>query len=251
MKIMATVMQPTAGTILINGCDVTENPQEIRKMIGYLPQSFGFYPNVQVSDCLEYIGALKGLDKRKLADEIEKVLQTVNLIEHSKKKIKALSGGMKQRLGIAQALLGDPKVLIVDEPTAGLDPEERVRFRRILTEMSVGKTVILSTHIVGDIEASCSRLAVLNEGHILYEGSLNDLKEYARDRVWELEVSIDEYREIKEKYKILEVKQIEGGMQVQVMHKGPLPKGKALTPNIELGYFCLLQKENKANARSA
>lgn len=245
MKIMATVMYPTEGTILVNGYDVTKNPEEVRKRIGYLPQTFGFYPNVRVGSFLEYVGVLKGMNKKDIAGEVSTVLEMVNLGAHKNARIRTLSGGMKQRLGIAQAFLGDPEILIVDEPTSGLDPEERVRFRKVLAEMSIGRTVILSTHIIGDIEASCSELCVLRKGAILYRGAMSGLTEYARKMIWDMEVPLEAYSEMKNKYNVLDVKRNEDTMHLRVMHPEKPEGGESVEPNVELGYFCILQgKEN-------
>ena len=243
MKIMATVMYPTEGTVLIDGYDVSKNPEEIRRMIGYLPQNFGFYPNVRLDDFLSYIGVLKGMDKQSIPSLVDRVLDMVNLGDCKSHKIKTLSGGMKQRLGIAQAFLGDPEILIVDEPTAGLDPEERVRFRKVLTEMSIGKRVILSTHIVGDIEASCSELGVLDKGIIQYRGTLEGLVDFARDMIWELEIPLENYQGIKDKYDVLNVKRNKDSVQIQIIYQEQPLGSKPVVPNVELGYFCLLKNK--------
>lgn len=243
MKIMATVMYPTEGTVLIDGYDVSKNPEEIRRMIGYLPQTFGFYPNVRLDDFLSYIGVLKGMDKQSIPSLVDRVLEMVNLGDCKSRKIKTLSGGMKQRLGIAQAFLGDPEILIVDEPTAGLDPEERVRFRKVLTEMSIGKRVILSTHIVGDIEASCSELGVLDKGIIQYHGTVEGLVDFARDMIWELEIPLEDYQGIKDKYDVLNIKRNKDSVQIQIMYQEQALGSKPVVPNVELGYFCLLKNK--------
>lgn len=163
MRTLAALLQKRSGTITI--CKIPiENEKEIRKIIGYLPQDFSMYPSMNVMEVMDYLALLSGLEKQERKERTELLLQKVNLTEHRKKKIKALSGGMKRRLGIAQALLNNPKVLIVDEPTAGLDPEERIRFRNLLSEVAEERIVILSTHIVGDIEATCENIAILESG---------------------------------------------------------------------------------------
>jgi len=171
MRILTTLLNKSAGEISICGIPV-ERVQEIRKIVGYLPQDFSCYPNMNVYEAMDYLGTLSGLEKKKRKERIFKLLQEVNLSDCHKVKVKALSGGMKRRLGIAQALLHEPKVLIVDEPTAGLDPEERVRFRNLLGEVARDKIVMLSTHIVEDIEKTCENIAILEEGEIIYNGSL-------------------------------------------------------------------------------
>lgn len=163
MKTLATLLQKQSGSISVCGIPI-ENAKAIRKIIGYLPQDFSIYPTMNVIEVMDYLGILSGIGSRERKKRIELLLKKVNLIEQKNKKVKALSGGMKRRLGIAQALLNDPKVLIVDEPTAGLDPEERIRFRNLLCDVAEERIVILSTHIVGDIEATCENLAILNEG---------------------------------------------------------------------------------------
>ena len=163
MKVLATLLKKSEGKVSICGIPV-EDAREIRRIVGYLPQEFSMYPNMTVYEAMDYLGVLSGMDQKSRKQKIPKLLYKVNLQEDQKKKVKALSGGMKRRLGIAQAILHDPKILIVDEPTAGLDPEERVRFRNLLCEIAKDRIVILSTHIVGDIEATCEDIAVAGRG---------------------------------------------------------------------------------------
>ena len=183
MKTLATLLQKQSGSISVCGIPI-ENAKEIRKIVGYLPQEFSMYPTMSVIEAMDYLGILSGIGTKERKEHIELLLKKVNLTEHKNKKVKALSGGMKRRLGIAQALLNDPKVLIVDEPTAGLDPEERIRFRNLLCDVAEERIVILSTHIVGDIEATCENLAILNEGSILYCGTVSDLLDTAKGKVF-------------------------------------------------------------------
>ena len=174
MRIIATLLNKTDGSVSVCGID-SNNPKEIRKKIGYLPQDFSVYPNMRVYEAMDYLGVLSGLTKSIRKERINDLLHEVNLSSSRGLKVKALSGGMKRRLGIAQALLHDPQVLIVDEPTAGLDPEERVRFRNLLFEIAGGdRIVLLSTHIVEDIEKTCEKIAVLNKGELFYNGTLKD-----------------------------------------------------------------------------
>jgi ABC-2 type transport system ATP-binding protein len=173
MRIIATLLNKSDGNVTVCGIP-TENPKEIRKLIGYLPQEFSIYPNMRVYEAMDYLGVLSGLDKATRTERTHELLKKVNLHGSRKLKVKALSGGMKRRLGIAQALLHDPQVLIVDEPTAGLDPEERVRFRNLLREIAGDRIVLLSTHIVEDIEKTCEKIAVLNKGELFYDGTLKD-----------------------------------------------------------------------------
>ena len=173
MQAIVTVEPPTAGTIRVCGFDSARQGKAVRRHIGYLPQSLPMYPNLTVWDFVSYMGALKGIRDKK---QVEQVLAQVDMLEFAKRKIGGLSGGMRRRVGIAQALLGEPRVLVVDEPTAGLDPEERVRFRGVLSQYAQhGRTVLLSTHIVEDIHQLCENLAVLRKGHLFYAGSSQDL----------------------------------------------------------------------------
>ncbi len=187
MRILATLHDPTTGSVFVDGLDLAKNRERIRRMLGYLPQSFGLYPRLTAWETLDYIGSLKGLssgaDRRR---RVQEALEMVNLWDARRRRVREFSGGMLQRLGIAQALLGDVRLLIVDEPTAGLDPEERIRFRNLLSMMSGDRVVLLSTHIVGDIEATCSDMAVIREGSIAFRGTPSQLIEATRGKVWEV-----------------------------------------------------------------
>lgn len=183
MKTLATLLHKKDGQITVCGIPI-ENPKEIRKITGYLPQEFSMYPSMSVAQAMNYLGILSGLNATERASRIDTLLKKVNLSQHKSKKIKALSGGMKRRLGIAQALLNNPKVLIVDEPTAGLDPEERIRFRNLLSEVAEERIVILSTHIVEDIEATCENIAILDGGKVLYSGTVKELVQSAKGKVF-------------------------------------------------------------------
>ena len=178
MKCLATLHTIQTGSIKICGIPI-ENAKEIRSITGYLSQDFSMYPTMTVQESLDYLGLLSGMENSLCKMRTEMLLKRVNLTKHKRKKVKALSGGMKRRLGIAQALLHNPKVLIVDEPTAGLDPEERIRFRNVLCEVAEERIVILSTHIVGDIEATCEDIAIMNDGKILWQGTVSKLLENA------------------------------------------------------------------------
>jgi len=190
MRILATLIDPTSGAVCVDGIDVQHNKEAIRRQLGYLPQSFGLYPRLNPVETLDYIGTLKGLpDPRERRRRIQEVLETVNLWDHRRRKVREFSGGMLQRLGIAQALLGDPRLLIVDEPTAGLDPEERIRFRNLLAMMGGERVVLLSTHIVADVESSCSDMAVIRKGQVIFRGAPEDLVRAAEGRVWQVRCS--------------------------------------------------------------
>ena len=183
MKTIAALHPMKSGEVTVCGVPVGE-AAKIRSMIGYLPQDFSMYPNMRTDEALDYLGALSGIPSKERKQRVEALLKKVNLYEHRSKKVRQLSGGMKRRLGIAQALLHDPKVLIVDEPTAGLDPEERIRFRNLLCETAEERIVILSTHIVGDVESTCENIAIMDEGKILWRGTVRALLENARGHVY-------------------------------------------------------------------
>lgn len=176
MKTLCTLLTPKSGEITLRGVPVRETAK-VRGMVGYLPQEFSLYPSMTVQEGLDYLGVLSGMEKDLRRRRIGELLEQVNLTEQAGKKVKALSGGMKRRLGIAQALLHDPRIIIADEPTAGLDPEERVRFRELFCRLAEEKTVLLSTHIVGDIEEACENLAILDEGRLRYAGTVKALLE--------------------------------------------------------------------------
>jgi len=245
MKIVATLLKKQEGNVTVCGIPI-EKAAEIRKIIGYLPQDFNMYGAMTVYQALDYLGVLSGMSKSERKVRISTLLTQVNLAEHSGKKVRVLSGGMKQRLGIAQALLHDPKVLIVDEPTAGLDPEERVRFRNLLCEVAENKTVILSTHIVGDVEATCEEIAILHEGRLLFNGTVSELCGLADGSVYIAEVTQKELSLIRSAYIITAV--ISQGSKSIVRFLSPDSKpaiGKAIPPNAEDAYILCLNRASK------
>src|SRR5262245_16714836 len=185
MRILATVTRPTSGRVTWNGADLTRDPDAVRRVLGYLPQDFGVYPNLSALEFLEYLAAAKGLDARASRQRIGELLELVNLTDAARRPLGGFSGGMRQRVGIAQALLNDPELLIVDEPTAGLDPEERMRFRNLLSELSGERIVILSTHIVSDVEAVAMRIAMIAQGRLVAHDPPEALLQSAAGRVWE------------------------------------------------------------------
>jgi len=245
MKIIATLLKKQEGNITVYGIP-TEKAAEIRKIIGYLPQEFNMYGSMTVCQALDYLGVLSGMPGTERKVRIPAVLEQVNLAKHSGKKVRVLSGGIKQRLGIAQALLHDPKLLIVDEPTAGLDPEERVRFRNLLCEVAENKTVILSTHIVGDVEATCKEVAILHEGKLLFAGSVSELCGLADGSVYTAEVTQKELSLIRSTYSITALISQGGKSVVRFLSPGEKPAiGKAVPPSVEDAYILCLNRAGK------
>lgn len=187
MRILAGILRPTSGTIQVGEYDgnTERGRTAIKRVLGYLPQDLGVYPDLSGREFLDYVAILKGIDESKLRRQrVEELLELVSLADVASRKLKTFSGGMKRRIGIAQALLNNPRLLIVDEPTAGLDPEERIRFRNLLSDLGGDRIVLLSTHIVEDIAQTCRRLAIMNKGHLLFQGTTEELTSEARGKVW-------------------------------------------------------------------
>ncbi|OPJ59866.1 ABC transporter ATP-binding protein [Clostridium oryzae] len=249
MRILATVAAKTTGKIDMAGIQI-EKANEIRKIIGYLPQNFSIYPNMTVYQAMDYLGVLSELTKKERIERIPQLLQRVNLDSSYKKKIKCLSGGMKQRLGIAQALLNNPKILIVDEPTVGLDPEERVRFRNMISEIAEDRIVILSTHIVGDIAATCENIAVLDEGKVVYSGTANELSQQASGKVYSMEIHKEEIPFAKKNFHILNIQTHGAKTEIRLL-SDVKPSSLAVTckATIEDGYIELLRKKEGREIR--
>ena len=195
MRLICGVLQPTGGSIYCDNIEIDSMGAEYRRLLGYLPQDFGYYPNYTAVEFLMYIAALKGIPKNVAKKRVTELLEVVDLSHVANKKVKTFSGGMKQRVGIAQALLNNPKILILDEPTAGLDPKERVRFRNLLSEYAGDKIVILSTHIVSDIEAIADEVLLMKKGKFILQGTVPELIHKANGKVWELSVSPQEARQ--------------------------------------------------------
>ena len=204
MRTIATLQQADSGTIRFNDIDVSQNPEEIRKRLGYLPQDFDVYPRISAYDLLEHLAVLKGIDnKGERRESVEGLLAQTNLWESRRKSVSTFSGGMRQRFGIAQALLGNPDLIIVDEPTAGLDPEERNRFHNLLSDVGENKVVILSTHIVDDVEELCSNLAVLAGGSIYLSGKPAELVEQLQGKIWRKTIHKDELTQHQSDFEVI------------------------------------------------
>ncbi len=218
MRLLATVDFPTRGSIRCDGKDIFQMDEEYRSFIGYMPQNYSVYPGFTARDFLEYMGVLKGIPKEKLKSRIDEVLEFVNLSDAAGRKVKTFSGGMKRRIGIAQAIINDPKILILDEPTAGLDPKERIRFSNIISDMGKDKIVLLSTHIVSDIEAIAGGLVVIKKGEILETGNVDALVQKVKGQVWEAVVRQEAYQRLRKERSVIHLKQM--GKEVQVRFVG-------------------------------
>lgn len=218
MRMMATVDFPTKGEIYYEGKNIFSMDEEYRSLIGYMPQNYNVYPSFTAKDFLEYIGILKGISRHKLKSRIEEVLEFVNLSDVAGKKVKTFSGGMKRRIGIAQAIINEPEILILDEPTAGLDPKERIRFSNIISDMGKNKIVLLSTHIVSDIEAIASNLVVMKKGEVLETGKVDYLVQTVKGQVWETVVDQETYQRLRKERSVIHLKQ--KGKEVQVRFVG-------------------------------
>ncbi|MCC2255997.1 ATP-binding cassette domain-containing protein [Ruminococcus sp. CLA-AA-H200] len=219
MRVLTTVLAQTGGTVTLDGMQYSEqNYEKIQKKIGYLPQEIDLYPGLTVQECLEYMGDLAGIPKELCRKRIRYYLEKTSLTDHRRKKMRQLSGGMKRRVGLIQALLNEPEFLIVDEPTTGLDPEERIRIRNLLVDFSDNRTVLFSTHVVEDLVATCSRLAIMKKGRFLYSGSMQELLDEAKGHVWICRTS-DEgtAREIEKNYHVSSKQFVDGGMQVKFL----------------------------------
>ena len=242
MRILATLSVPSGGEVSMNGIPINETGK-IREIVGYLSQNFSFYRNMSVYDAMDYLGLLSNLPDKIRKERIASLLEQVNLKENMRTKIKALSGGMKQRLGIAQALLHDPQILIVDEPTAGLDPEERIRFRNMLSEFAEDRIVILSTHISSDVETSCENIGVLDNGKMIWNGAAEELIKQAEGKVYLISAEKTHDKIIREKYTVLNIIASGSGTQYRVLSE-TLPEEKHIlqAPTLEDGYMYLLSQ---------
>ena len=241
MRMLCTLLKPTSGTICCNGKDIFNMDSEYRKLLGYLPQDFGFYPEFTVEDYLLYIAALKGIRPVVAKKRVKELIAKVGLSKAAHKKMKKLSGGMKRRAGIAQAMLNDPKILILDEPTAGLDPNERIRFRNLISELSEDRLVLLSTHIVSDIEYIANEIWLMKDGEVLHKGSIEELINSMTETVWECLVPKNRVSDFMEKYKISNMKsEINQVMLRIISHEKPVENAMRVEASLEdvfLYYF--------------
>jgi ABC-2 type transport system ATP-binding protein len=243
MKIIATISKPTKGTLFLDGQDIVRNPDLIRKVLGYLPQDFGVYPNLNAYEFLEYIAAMKGVGGKGLRQRIDMLLEGVNLTADAKRPIGTYSGGMKQRIGIAQALLNDPKMLIFDEPTVGLDPEERVRFRQLISDLANDCIIILSSHIVSDIETIADEVAIMQSGKLITKGYQQDIIKEAQGQVFELLLDNKDVAAFKTRYKVIDTGRQNDQIRVRYISKNAniAPLSTPVNASLEDAYLFLTQ----------
>lgn len=244
MRTIATLQDPDDGTVFFNDIDVLRQPEELRKTLGYLPQEFGVYPNVTAEELLTHIADMKGIVNRNERKEtVQALLQKVNLYEVRNKKLDGYSGGMKQRFGIAQALLGNPDLIIVDEPTAGLDPMERNRFYNLLSELGEDAVVILSTHIVEDVRTLCNEMAIIGKGEVVLTGKPVEIEEALRGKLYEMTVDKEELSNYESLYKVISQRFYAGKMMITVLDdSAPADGFKVKAPSLEDAYFKILSE---------
>jgi len=242
MRNLATLLQPDSGTITLDGVDIVKQPQTMRETLGYLPQDFGVYPRMSAMALLDHLAVLKGISNKKARKEqCENLLRAVNLWKMRGAAVASYSGGMRQRFGVAQSLLGDPSVIIVDEPTAGLDPFERQRFLDLLSEAGEGKIVILSTHIVDDVRDLCPDMAIMGDGEIVARGAPEELIAKIKGKVWRTQVDKSEVESLKMKHKLLSTRLLMGGVIVSILaDKAPNAGFEQSDPDLEDAYFAHL-----------
>jgi ABC-type multidrug transport system ATPase subunit len=244
MRILVTLMKPSSGTVRVNDFDLQKNRREIRSMLGYLPQEFRFFSKLTTWEFLDYVARLAGLkDAKTRTRAVAEMLEQVGLYDVRDRLANKLSGGMKRRLGIAQALIGEPKIVVVDEPTTGLDPEERIRFRNLLADMGQKDiAIVLSTHIVGDISSTCHNMALLDRGRVVFRGSPDELVDKARGKAWKIRALDTELEEIKTTFPVISTIPAEDGWEVHVVADGTGKwPGEEVEPNLEHAYVYFIE----------
>jgi ABC-2 type transport system ATP-binding protein len=247
MRMLATITKPTGGTILWNGQNVVKDPEALRSVLGYLPQDFGVYPNLSAQEFLEYMAAIKGMSGAKAHRKIADLLDLVNLRDAAHRHLGGYSGGMRQRVGIAQALLNDPQLLIVDEPTVGLDPEERVRFRNLLADLAGERIVILSTHIVSDVESTATDIAIIHKGQLKICARPEQLLQQMEGSVWEWMVDAEELPALKQQYLVSStLRRMEGVEARVVCDDQPCAQAQPATPRLEDVYLSIVAQRQGA-----
>lgn len=241
MRMLTTLLNPTSGAITWDGEDIFKMDKEFRRLLGYLPQDFGAYPDFSVQDYLMYISTLKGMKPAAARARVAQMLELTGMTQFKGKKMKALSGGMKRRAGIAQAVLNDPQILILDEPTAGLDPSERIRFRNLISELASDRIVLLSTHIVSDVESAASQIILMKDGKFLVTGTAEELIASCPDRSWICDVPKGEVLACHQKYRVASVKTLADHAQLRILSKDSPMQGavqeEASLEDVFLSYF--------------
>lgn len=245
-SLMRTIvgLQPAdSGEILLNGMNVSENPMFIKEQLGFLPQDFGVYPKISTYDLLNHIAIIKGVsNKTERKEQIDSLLEKVNLSSHRNKEVHVFSGGMRQRFGVAQALLGNPKIIIVDEPTAGLDPEERNRFNGLLSEIGSERIVILSTHLVEDVRNLCSQMAIMQNGKVVVQGNPNDFVNELKGKIWQKQIQTQQLEQYKTHFQVIASHYIGGKLNIQVFSEEFLSDFEPVNPTLEEVYFKILNQ---------
>ena len=249
MRILATITSPSEGTVMWNGTDIVRSPDQLRAVLGYLPQDFGIYPNLNAVEFLTYIAAAKGLGGKAAKARIDELLDAVSLTDVSKRALGSYSGGMRQRVGIAQALLNDPELLIVDEPTVGLDPEQRVQFRTLLADLSGERIIILSTHIVSDVEATAEQIAIMNHGQLLRHAPPESLLREVESKVWTWVVPSSELPAVNQAHLVSSTVRRSDGVHVRVVSDGqPTNDAQSVAPTLEDAYLYAVEQGNGGSA---
>jgi ABC-type multidrug transport system ATPase subunit len=250
MRTIAALQEPSEGSINFNAIDIVKTPQYVRKNLGYLPQEFGVYPKISAEKLLNHLAVLKGiLNPKERKAQVTALLQQVNLYQHRKKSVYTFSGGMRQRFGIAQALLGNPQLIIVDEPTAGLDPEESNRFLNLLSEIGENVIVILSTHIVEDVRNLCPKMAILSNGEIIAQGNPSELVASIEGKIWTKIILKKDLEVYQKAFQVISTKLVAGATQIRVLSDTQPEQGfESIQPNLEDYYFTTLFRQNLQNA---
>ncbi|WP_130734720.1 ABC transporter ATP-binding protein [Flavobacterium sp. J27] len=243
IKMLATIAKPTSGEIILNGLDILKFPDEMRKILGYLPQDFGVYPNLNAYEFLNYMAAMKGIGGNGLKSKIENLLEAVNLMEVAKNPLGTYSGGMKQRIGIAQTLLNNPKVIIFDEPTVGLDPEERLRFRDLISELAQEKIIILSSHIVSDIESIADEVAVMKKGKLLAKQTQEVLIKKVEGKVFEKNIDKESIIHFKKEHTVISSYRFQDHFRVRYLDENAPKNRIPVSPTLEDTYLFLTKNQ--------
>lgn len=244
MRILCGILTPTSGEVKLDGVNNLDMGEAFREQLGYLPQDFGYYPDFKAREFMLYVAALKGLTPVRAKERVDELLETVGLKDVANKKIRTFSGGMKQRLGIAQAMVNDPKILVLDEPTAGLDPKERVRFRNLLSDFASERLVLLSTHIVSDVEYIADQILVMKNGALIAEGTVMELVDSISDKVWKVVVDRERADALCREYNIINLRHVEDYVELRIVSdEAPGDKAVQVTPTLEDLYLYEFQEE--------